>query len=92
MKNISSLERMICRLPLSRHISGIQKEACILGVPCVTMQENTEWAGTVEYGWNVLMGADYEEIVYAIRGFEVAGEGSGVFGMGDASENILEII
>lgn len=91
MKNISSLERMICRLPFSRHISGIQKEAYMPGVPCV-MRENTEWVKTVEDGWNVLVGADYEEIVDAIRGFEVAGEGSGVFGMGDASENILEII
>jgi len=53
---------------------GIQKEAYMLGVPCVTMRENTEWVETVEDGWNVLVGADYEEIVDAIEGFEGAGE------------------
>ena len=58
----------------------------MLGVLCVTMWENTEWVKTVEDGWNVLVGADYEEIVDAIRGFEGAGVRSGVFGEGDASE------
>lgn len=50
----------------------------MLGVPCVTMWENIEWVETVEDGWNVLVGADYEEIVDAIRGFEGAGVRSGV--------------
>jgi len=71
---------------------GIQKEAYMLGVPCVTMRENTEWVETVEDGWNVLVGADYEEIVDAIEGFEGAGERNNVFGRGDASEKILELI
>ena len=60
----------------------------MLGVLGVTMRENAEWVETVEDGGNVLVGADYEMIVDAIRGFEVAGEGSGVFGMGDASERV----
>ena len=48
---------------------GVRKEACMLGVPCVTLRENTEWVETVEEGWNVLVEADYGEIVGAIRGF-----------------------
>ena len=64
----------------------------MLGVPCVTMRKNTEWVETVENGWNVLVGADYEEIVDAIAGFGGAGEKNNVFGRGDASEKILEII
>jgi UDP-N-acetylglucosamine 2-epimerase (non-hydrolysing) len=42
---------------------GIQKEAFVLGVPCVTLRENTEWVETVESGWNILVGCDYEKII-----------------------------
>lgn len=35
---------------------GVQEECCILGVPCVTIRENTERPETVEVGANVLAG------------------------------------
>ena len=48
---------------------GLQKEAYWLGVPCVTLREETEWTETVDAGWNVLAGSDTERIVSAVRDF-----------------------
>jgi UDP-N-acetylglucosamine 2-epimerase (non-hydrolysing) len=42
---------------------GVQEEACILGVPCVTLRYNTERPETVEVGANALAGTDPAEIV-----------------------------
>lgn len=45
---------------------GVQKEAYFFGKPCVTLRDETEWVELVESGWNVLAGADAEEISKAI--------------------------
>jgi len=71
---------------------GVQKEAYLLGVPCITLRENTEWVETVEDGWNVLVGADRGKIVEAIREFEPAGLQREVFGTVGASGRIVRVI
>ena len=45
---------------------GIQKEAFLLKVPCVTLRDNTEWIETLELNANVLVGADNKKILEGI--------------------------
>lgn len=71
---------------------GIQKEAFFLGVPCITLREETEWVETVENSWNVLVGADEQKIVGAIMGFNPREERSDYFGKGNAAAEIAAII
>jgi UDP-N-acetylglucosamine 2-epimerase len=71
---------------------GMQKEAYILGVPCITLREETEWVETVEEGWNLLTGPSFERILEAIRDFHPAGEREFSYGDGHASEKIVRIL
>jgi UDP-N-acetylglucosamine 2-epimerase (non-hydrolysing) len=42
---------------------GIQEETTYLGIPCITMRENTERPVTVELGTNILVGSDTDMII-----------------------------
>src|SRR5207245_5641225 len=44
---------------------GIQEETTVLGVPCLTLRNNTERPVTVEQGTNVLVGLDPQRIIEA---------------------------
>ncbi|MDM7935212.1 MAG: UDP-N-acetylglucosamine 2-epimerase (non-hydrolyzing), partial [Methanothrix sp.] len=71
---------------------GVQKEAYLLGVPCITLRDETEWVETMEDGWNVLAGADRKKIVELARSFEPKSAQRDVFGAGDASIRTAECI
>jgi len=72
---------------------GIQEEACILGVPCVTLRENTERPETVEVGANVVAGTEPDGVLASLakmRGREADWENP--FGDGTAAEQIVDIV
>ena len=70
---------------------GIQKEAYLLGVPCITLRENTEWVETLENGWNVLSGANKTNILEAVdRVFPT--DHKEIFGKSGTSKRIISIL
>jgi UDP-N-acetylglucosamine 2-epimerase (non-hydrolysing) len=72
---------------------GVQEEACILGVPCVTTRDNTERPETVEVGANILAGASPDNIVEFAGVMLTKGKNwVNPFGDGRAAERIANII
>jgi UDP-N-acetylglucosamine 2-epimerase len=71
---------------------GVQKEAYLLAVPCVTLREETEWVETVEAGWNTLVGANKTRILKAVSTFQPQGEPPQVFGDGRASQKMTQCL
>jgi UDP-N-acetylglucosamine 2-epimerase (non-hydrolysing)/UDP-GlcNAc3NAcA epimerase len=71
---------------------GLQKEAFLAGVPCVTLRRVTEWTETVEAGWNRLVDLDAQAAITALRDFASGGElprrDPGLYGSGRAGESV----
>ncbi len=74
---------------------GIQEETTALGVPCLTLRENTERPVTVSEGTNIVVGTDPERILQAtaeiLAGKTKAGRMPRLWD-GKAAERILEIL
>jgi UDP-N-acetylglucosamine 2-epimerase len=69
---------------------GVQKEALWLGVPCITVRDETEWTETVACGWNQLVMADPSEIQEAVLRPRPSGDPPMIYGDGRASGRILD--
>ena len=72
---------------------GIQEEACILGVPCVTLRYNTERPETLDVGANLLAGTEPTEIVKRTKYMlNKSANWENPFGDGKAGERIVKIV
>ena len=70
---------------------GVQKEAYLAGVPCVTLRASTEWVETVQVGWNTLVDLDASAALAALERLPPA-ERPALYGDGRAAARCVEAI
>jgi UDP-N-acetylglucosamine 2-epimerase (non-hydrolysing)/UDP-GlcNAc3NAcA epimerase len=70
---------------------GVQKEAYLAGVPCVTLRDTTEWVETVAAGWNVLADLDRDAMLGALER-PVPAERPPLYGDGRAGERVAAAV
>ena len=70
---------------------GVQKEAYLAGVRCVTMRSTTEWTETVDAGWNALVDLDADAAVAALER-PLPSERPPLYGDGHAGERVVEAL
>ncbi len=70
---------------------GVQREAYLWGVRCLTLREETEWVETVDAGWNTLVGVDADAFADALSRPAPA-ERPPIFGDGHAARRIAQIV
>ena len=71
---------------------GVQKEAYLLGVPCITLREETEWVETAVHGWNTITGLDRRKVAVVLAAPRPATERPPLFGDGTAASQISLLI
>ena len=72
---------------------GVQEEACILQVPCITIRENTERPETLDVGANTLVGLDPTALAKAVpEMLAKPRDWPNPFGDGKASQRIVEVV
>ncbi len=70
---------------------GVQKEAYLAGVPCVTLRDTSEWVETVESGWNTLVDLDADAALAALDR-PPPSKRPALYGDGHAAERCVEAI
>ena len=72
---------------------GVQEETCILGVPCVTLRDNTERPETLDVGSNILAGTSPQQIVDCVSlMYKKNKVWKNPFGTGKTGEKIIQIL
>jgi len=83
-----------CRYVLTDS-GGIQEESCWLGLPCITLRDNTERPLTVESGTNRVTGLNLSAVISALdwaRDFDSSGYRPPKLWDGNAAERVVEIV
>lgn len=80
-----------CSAKIVTDSGGIQKEAYVLKVPCITLRENTEWIETIKSGKNILVESNKNKIIEAICEFNPDGDYRDIFAK-NASKRMCDII
>ena len=70
---------------------GLQKEAYVAGVPCVTLRTSTEWTETVDAGWNVLVDLDVQAAIGALAR-TMPRERPSLYGDGHAGKRVVSAL
>ena len=72
---------------------GIQEEACILKVPCVTLRDNTERPETIEVGANVLGGTESKKILeYTVKMLNTKRNWENPLGDGESAVRVIDVV
>jgi len=78
---------------------GVQKEAYLLSVPCITIRRNTEWIETVNENWNLLTDTNTNKIIQAVKEWmpspepiSESNQQKPIFGDGKTSQTIKDFI
>jgi UDP-N-acetylglucosamine 2-epimerase len=71
---------------------GVQKEAFWLGIPCVTLRDETEWVETVEAGWNEVVGVEPDRVRAALAKGKPDEPPPPVYGEGKTADKIAQLM